>query len=102
MRAVTTNLDEMAQSIFDDLGYEVSRDGVEFRAERKWRVVYVTPVDEPGETPTGGEYRCFVTWKDTANAMVARLAREKPDYEWAVITVDDDGDHEVHRRSSAS
>jgi len=102
MRAVTTQLDEMAQSIFADLGYEVSRDGVEFRAERKWRVVRVTPVEEPGDAPTGGQYRCFVTWEDTANEIVARLARENPDYEWAVITVDDDGSHEVHRRSSAA
>jgi hypothetical protein len=101
MRAVTTELAEKAQSIFADLGYTVSRDGAEFRAERKWRVVHVTAADEPGTVPNNGEYRCFVTWSESVEEVRRQLEREDPDYEWAVIGVDEGDDYEVHRETTA-
>ena len=95
MGNVTTSLPDRARSIFDDLGYSVSRDGQEFRAERKWRVVRVTPMAEP-ETPTGsGDLRCFVTWADRVDGLERELERANPDYEWAIIGVDDRGEYEV-------
>jgi hypothetical protein len=102
MRAVTNHLDEKAQSIFADLGYTVTREGGEYRAERKWRVVYVTPVDDPEETPNSGQFRCFVTRSETVTELRDQLTQEDPDYEWAIIGVTDDGDHEVASRPSAA
>lgn len=93
MGAVNTSLDEVARSIFTDLGYDVIRDGGEFRAERKWRTVRVT-TDNPEEAPETGQLRCFVTWADAASAVHDRLLSLKPDYDWAVIAVEDD-DYEV-------
>lgn len=95
MRAVTTQLAEKARTIFDDLGYQVAREGDELRAERKWRSVRISPVEEPTTPPQSGEYRCFVTWADSAMEVRSRLASESPDYEWAVVAVTEDGDYEV-------
>ncbi|WP_226021437.1 DUF7116 family protein [Halomicrobium salinisoli] len=102
MGAVTTSLAEQAESIFDDLGYSVSRDGTDIRAERKWRTVRVQldPDPDPSAVPTDGRFRCFVTQSDTAAGTYRSVAMADPDYEWAVIGVDDDGDYEVYRRTS--
>lgn len=97
MGAVTTSLAERAESIFADLGYAVSEHDTELRAERKWRVVHVT-LSEPDPVPTTGDFRCFVTRADAAPETCRRVAMADPDYEWAVIGVDDDGEYEVFRR----
>lgn len=102
MATVTTPLVEKAESIFTDLGYVVESDGPELRAQRKWRSVQVTPVDEPAETPSSGELRCFVTWQDDAGSMRERLAESDHDYEWAVIGVADDGEYEVYREPTTT
>lgn len=102
MRAVTKPLDEQARSIFDDLGYEVRARGTELLAERKWRVVHVTTVADDDETPESGDYRCFVAWSDDVDAVERRLRRENPDYEWAVLGVDEDGDYEVAHAPGAA
>lgn len=86
---------EKARSIFSELGYTVSGNGTELKAERKWRVVRVTAVGESLETPESGNLRCFVAWKDAAHDLREQLLKEKPDYDWAVIGVDDTGDYEV-------
>jgi hypothetical protein len=95
MGTVTTSLRRQAQSIFSDLGYSVSSEGGDLRAERKWRVVYVTPMPEPRDPPATGDLRCFVTWSDHVPALERRLRRADPDYEWAVIGVREGGDYEV-------
>ncbi|MFB6189102.1 MAG: hypothetical protein ABEI57_04390 [Halapricum sp.] len=95
MGTVTTHLASQARSIFDDLGYTVSDDGEEIRAERKWRVVQVTPMSEPKDAPTTGKYRCFVTRSGNCNDLRSRLDRQNVGYEWAIISVDEDGDYEV-------
>ncbi|WP_123534018.1 DUF7116 family protein [Halosimplex salinum] len=95
MRAVTKHLDEKARSIFADLGYTMTDSGGEYLAERKWRVVHVTPAEEFDETPDSGEYRCFVTWADDVPELEQRIEAAAPDYEWAIMGVDDDGDYEV-------
>ncbi|WP_158056439.1 DUF7116 family protein [Halorussus halophilus] len=97
MAPVNTPPVEQARSIFSDLGYTVSGDGDEFRAERKWRVVRVTAASESIETPDDGELRCFVTWEDCAPKLRRRLRRADPDYEWAIIEIRDGGDYEVTR-----
>jgi hypothetical protein len=95
MRAVTKRLDEKAQSIFADLGYTVTDRGGEYLAERKWRAVHVTPAESFDETPESGDYRCFVTWTEDVSDLEARLESADPDYEWAIMGVDDEGDYEV-------
>ncbi|MFB6183447.1 MAG: hypothetical protein ABEI96_02735 [Haloarculaceae archaeon] len=95
MRAVTKQLSDAAESIFTDLGYRISGTGSEFRAERKWRVVQVSTLEEPATPPETGEYRCFVTRSEAASDVRRRLVRADPDYEWAVLAVDDDGDYDV-------
>ncbi|MFB6165544.1 MAG: hypothetical protein ABEJ31_10335 [Haloarculaceae archaeon] len=102
MATVTTSLAERAESIFSDLGYVVSDEGAHLRAERKWRVVHVAPVDEPAETPDTGELRCFVTWKERAPEVHDSVAERDPDCEWAVIGIDADGDYEVYRPSAGA
>jgi len=97
MGAVTTSLDEQARSIFDDLGYTVSRTGTELRAERDWRVVTVSVLDSQDPIPDGGELRCFVTHRGEAPHLGRRLDRRDVTYDWAVIGVTDDGDYEVVR-----
>jgi hypothetical protein len=92
MGTVTTSLSQQAQSIFDDLGYDVSTDGGEIRARRKWRVVQVTPMPEPRAPPSSGELRCFVTWAERVADLERRLLGTSVDYEWAIIGVrEDDG-----------
>jgi hypothetical protein len=99
MGTVTTTLGQEAESIFTDLGYAVTPEGSGFRAERKWRVVRVTPMAEPASPPDSGELRCFVTWKENVSALERRLERESPDYEWAIIGVAGD-DYVVSPESS--
>jgi hypothetical protein len=96
MGTVSTPLVEQARSIFSELGYTVSGDGPEFRAQREWKVVHVSAVTEPEEAPDSGGLRCFVTYRETAQSLKRRLTRMKPDYEWAIISVDDD-DYDVVR-----
>jgi len=98
MGAVSTSLREEAKSIFADLGYRVSTDGGELRAERKWRTVHVTPVGEVDAPPETGEFRCFVTVADRIDEVERTLARRDLDYEWAIIGVDGDEDYEVATR----
>jgi len=98
MRAVTKPLDEQARSIFADLGYSVSSYGSELLAERKWRAVRVTTVDADTRPPESGDYRCFVAYHDDVDEVERRLQRLDPDYEWAIIGVDEDGDYEVAAR----
>ena len=86
MGAVSTSLDEEARTIFTDLGYEVTEDGEELRAERKWRTVHVTTAD-PEEAATHGRLRCFVASEDRASDVQDRLLALEPDYDWAVISV---------------
>ncbi|MHB9286619.1 hypothetical protein ACKVMT_06220 [Halobacteriales archaeon Cl-PHB] len=100
MGTVTTSLRQRARSIFDELGYDVSNHAGEIRAERKWRVVQVTPMAEPGQPPASGELRCFVTWNDRLDALEAMLRRADPDYEWAIIGVDETDEYEVCSRQA--
>ncbi|WP_135825720.1 DUF7116 family protein [Halorussus ruber] len=97
MATVSTPPIDQARSIFTDLGYSVSGDGDEFRAERKWRVVRVTALTDSDETPDDGELRCFVTWKEYASELRTQLRRTDPEYEWAIIGVREDDDYEVLR-----
>jgi hypothetical protein len=97
MGTVSTPPVEQARSIFSDLGYTVSGDGPEFRAEREWKVVHVSAITEPGETPDSGAFRCFVTYDETAETLEQELTRLQPDYEWAIISVDDDAEYDVVR-----
>lgn len=97
MGAVTTSLASQAESIFDDLGYTVSQHDSELLAERKWRVVRVT-LSYPETVPSDGDFRCFVTRSDEATSTCRRVEMADPDYEWAVIGVDDDGEYEVFDR----
>jgi hypothetical protein len=99
MRAVTKPLDEQAQSIFAELGYTVTERGTEYLAERKWRVVHVTPVVDFEDIPTSGDLRCFVTWDDETTDLERKLDRADPEYEWAIIGVDDDGGYRVESGS---
>lgn len=93
MGAVSTSLDEEARTIFTDLGYEVTDNGSELLAERKWRTVHVTTAD-PEEAATHGHLRCFVARADDAVDVRDRLLADEPAYDWAVIAVDED-DYEV-------
>jgi hypothetical protein len=93
---------EEARSIFSRLGYSVSGDGPDFVAERKWRTVRVTVVDadsaeadnraiaDGGRETSDYRLRCFVTWKEATGELTQRLESTSPDFEWAVIGVDDD------------
>lgn len=99
MGSVTTSLREEAERIFEDLGYTVSQDGGELCAERKWRVVRVTTAD-PADAPETGTLRCFVAWASDAPTVRNRLLEEKPDYDWAVIGVDESGHYRVYHPSA--
>jgi len=96
MATVTTSLAEKAETIFTDLGYVVESDGTELRAQRKWRVVQVTPVDRPAETPQSGTLRCFVTWRERADDVHEHLSSTDPNYEWAVMGIEESGEYEVY------
>ena len=93
MGAVSTSLIEEARTVFRDLGYEVTEAGDELRAERKWRTVYVTAAD-PADANTHGRLRCFVARADRAATVRDQLLDLEPDYDWAVITIDE-GDSSV-------
>jgi len=95
MGNVTTSLADEAERIFTDLGYEVTENGAELRAERKWRVVQVT-TDDPAEVSGTGALRCFVARDEEAPTVRDRLLAGKPDYDWAVIGVDESGDYQVY------
>lgn len=95
MVVVSTPLLEEARSIFTELGYAVSMDGTELRAERKWRVVYVTAA-APDDVPERGKLRCFVTREERAPELRSELLEYAPDYDWAVMALDDTGDYRIH------
>jgi len=97
MGTVNGTLEQEATSIFTNLGYTVTGDGSEIRAERKWRVVQVTPMPEPADPPTSGEMRCFVTFEERLPQVEQTLTREDPDYDWAIIGVGEDSDYVVSR-----
>ncbi len=99
MGAVNTSLVEEARSIFTDLGYEVTDEGDEFRAERKWRVVYVTTAT-PEEAPSHGRFRCFVAREERADEIREELLDAEPSYDWAVVGVSDDDYHVLHPSAS--
>ena len=97
MGAVTTSLGEQAKSIFDEIGYTVSRTDTELRAAHKWREVRITVCEAHEELPDSGELRCFVTWASMADDLERRLSRRELPYDWAVIGVRDDGGYDVVR-----
>ncbi|WP_435358765.1 DUF7116 family protein [Haloarchaeobius sp. DFWS5] len=99
------HIGEQARTIFSRLGYTVVGDGDEFRAERDWKVVFVTAATDVRDPPAAdaSTLQCFVTEKERASRLMRRLDREKPEYEWAVISVDDESDeYEVERAPSAA
>ena len=100
MAAASTPLVEQAQSIFSQLGYTVSGDGPEFRAEREWKMVHVSAVDEIEDTPESGTYRCFVTYRDLAPELRRRIQNANPEYEWALISVGENDEYDVVRAPS--
>lgn len=95
MGAVSTSLIEEARTVFRELGYEITEEGDELRAERKWRTVYVTAAD-PTEAATYGRLRCFVARPDRAADVRERLLDLEPDYDWAVVVIDEDDTHVLH------
>ena len=95
MGAVSTSLIEEARTIFSNLGYEVTDDGGELRAERKWRTVHVTTAD-PEQAATHGQLRCFVARAERAAEVRERLLAAEPEYDWAVVSVDDDDYRVLH------
>jgi hypothetical protein len=99
---------EEAKTVFSRLGYDVSEDGTELRAERKWRTVRVVAVD--GTSTNGSNaiadggvesdgLHCYVTWTEYTSDLLSRLERQNPTYDWAVIGVDGSGDYDVVRPS---
>ncbi|CCQ37465.1 uncharacterized protein Nmlp_3335 [Natronomonas moolapensis 8.8.11] len=94
MGAVSKPLVEEARSVFHELGYELTAEGEELRAERKWRTVYVTTVD-PAEANTHGRLRCFVARAERAPEIQDRLLAMEPGYDWAVISIDEEGEYRV-------
>lgn len=114
MAPVTMPPVEAARSIFTRLGYAVSGDGTELRAERKWRTVRVTALDADDAsdaTPVladGGDdaddLRCFVTYREATGDLRDRLEGADPSFEWAIIGVDepaDDDEWDVVRGDAA-
>lgn len=97
MGTVSTPPVEQARSIFSELGYTITGDGPEFRAEREWKVVHVSTITDPEETLDSGSLRCFVTDRETAESLERRLKHTDPEYEWAIISVGDDTDYDVVR-----
>ena len=98
MAAVSTSLDEQARSIFDDIGYTVSRTDDGLRAAHKWREVGVTVLTDELTVPETGEMHCFVTRASNAERIGDRLERRDVPYDWAVIGVHEDGDYDVIRQ----
>lgn len=114
MAPVTIPPVEAARSIFTRLGYTVSGDGTELRAERKWRTVHVTALDADDATEEapaiadGGDderdLRCFVTYREVTGDLRDRLAHADPPFEWAIIGVDEaeDDEYDVVHKSDAA
>ncbi|MFQ3284977.1 MAG: hypothetical protein ACI9TI_000844 [Natronomonas sp.] len=94
MGAVSKPLVEKARAVFRGLGYELTAEGEELRAERKWRTVYVTTAD-PAEANTHGRLRCFVARAERAPEIQDRLLEIEPDYDWAVLSIDEEGEYRV-------
>ncbi|WP_318569109.1 DUF7116 family protein [Salinigranum marinum] len=101
MAPVTMPPVEEARTIFRRLGYEVSGNGPELLAERKWRTVRVTATSSrsAGALADGGtiresdyQFQCFVTWADRTGELASRLRQSAPDFEWAVIGVESGAD----------
>lgn len=100
MGVVSTPLLDEARSIFTELGYSVTELGSELRAERKWRIVYIT-ADAPDEVSEDVDLRCFVAGANRADRLRDDLLERAPDYDWAVMSLDGDGDYEIlHPQSS--
>ena len=95
MGAASTTLVDEARTVFRDLGYEITEEGDELRAERKWRTVYVTTAD-PEAANTHGQLRCFVSRAEKAEDVQGRLLDLEPDYDWAVISIDESGYRVLH------
>jgi hypothetical protein len=95
MGAVSRSLAKEARRIFSDLGYDVTTDGDELRAERKWRTVHVT-TDDPETAASHGNLRCFVARAERAADVRERLRAVEPDYDWAVISIDEDDYRVLH------
>ena len=114
MAPVSRPPSEDARAIFRRLGYNVSGDGSEFVAERKWRTVRVTAVSDGddlrgrrvladgGEPTTDYRFRCFVAPKPATGDVRNRLRSVDPTYEWAVIGVEDGGEYDVHLPDASS
>ena len=94
MGVLSTPLIDEARTIFTELGYEVEPVGDELRAERKWRIVYISE-ESPTEVRDEADLRCFVAAPDRAPDLREELLGLEPDYDWAVMSVDGDGDYEV-------
>ena len=97
MAAVSTSLDEQARTIFDDIGYRVSRTEDGLRAAHKWREVGVTVLEDDITIPESGEMHCFVTRASEAPDLGDRLSRMDVPYDWAVLGVREDGGYDVVR-----
>ncbi len=69
------------------------------RAERDWKEVTVT-TDPDLNRGDPGELRCFVTENGGAERLRMRLRKRDPEFEYAIISVDD-GDYEVVRAPPA-
>ncbi len=98
MRVVNTPILDTACSIFTDLGYTVEAAGDELRAQRKWRVVYITDRD-PRTVVDRGNLRCFVTASDRAQTVVERIEAAAPTREWVVMRLNNRGGYEIRRPS---
>ncbi|WP_254535159.1 DUF7116 family protein [Halomarina litorea] len=94
MGVVSTPLLDEARSIFTDLGYTVTELGSELRAERKWRIVYIT-ADAPDEVSEDVDLRCFVASANRATRLRDDLLDRAPDYDWAVMSLDGSGTYEI-------
>jgi hypothetical protein len=100
MGVVSTQLLDEARSIFTDLGYTVTDLGSELRAERKWRIVYIT-AESPDEVSEHVDLRCFVASASRADRLRQTLLDRAPDYDWAVMSLSEDGEYEVlHPKAS--
>jgi hypothetical protein len=95
MGAVSRSLITEARRIFSDLGYDVTEEGEELRAERKWQTVHVTSV-YPETAASHGNLRCFVACAERATEVRERLLDVEPDYDWAVISIDEDDYRVLH------
>ncbi|MDZ7746352.1 MAG: hypothetical protein U5K28_07500 [Halobacteriales archaeon] len=95
MSAEHAELTDEAESIFRGLGYETDRGVGELYATRKWRTVHVT-TEEPTSDPPAAGLRCFVARADRADELCTDLSESDYPYDWAVISVHDDGYDVLH------